>query len=371
MSPRLFEPITLRGVDFRNRLWISPMCQYSAHTGDGVATDWHMVHLGSLARGGAGAVIVEATAVVPEGRISSRDLGLWNDTQRDALLPIVNFLRDQGAVPGIQLAHAGRKASAWAPWGADGRTGSVGLDEGGWETYGPSPIAFPGMRPPLELDQAGIEAVVTMFATAARRAVDAGFELIELHGAHGYLLHEFLSPLSNRRDDEYGGPLEHRARLLLDVVDAVRAEVGESVVVAVRLSATDWTDGGLTIDDTVQVAAWLTEHGVDLVDVSSGGNVPAEIPVGPGYQTSFAAAVREGAQVPTAAVGLITDPVQAEHVVATGQADVVLIGRASLRDPHFPLLAAEVLRAQVPSVPGPYERAFSGARRTERGTRRG
>lgn len=369
MPPLLFDPFTLRGVEFRNRLWIPPMCQYAVEARDGVATDWHLVHLGSLGRGGAGAVVVEATAVLPEGRISAKDLGLWNNSQRDALTRVVEFVRGQGAVAGIQLAHAGRKASAWPAWGSGTRSGSVPLEDGGWETVGPSPAPFPGMATPRELDQEGITAVVAAFAAAARRAVEAGFELVEVHGAHGYLLHAFLSPLSNHRTDDYGGSLANRARLLREVVAAVRAEVGEQVVLAVRLSATDWTAGGITLDDTVEVASWLGEDGVDLLDVSSGGNVPATIPTGPGYQVPFAAQVRERTGLPTAAVGLVTEPVQAEHVVATGQADVVLVGRASLRDPHFALRAAHELGAEAPPVPGPYERGFTvgGTRPVARG----
>ncbi|MBT0769980.1 NADH:flavin oxidoreductase/NADH oxidase [Kineosporia sp. J2-2] len=357
MSQKLFEPITLRGTEFRNRIWVPPMCQYVVEKQDGVATDWHMAHLGGMAQGGAGAIIVEATAVSPEGRISAQDLGLWNDEQRDALVPIVAFLRSQGAVAGIQLAHAGRKASSLRE-GVPGAGRDVPPAEGGWETVGPSPVAFPGLRAPRELDQAGIDAVVASFASAARRAVEAGFGLLEVHGAHGYLIHEFLSPLSNRRTDSYGGSPENRARLLLEVVDAVRAEAGESLPVIVRLSATDWAEGGITLDDTVQVAQWLRERGVDLVDVSTGGNVRASIPVGPGYQTPFAAAIRERAGIPTGAVGEITEPAQAEHILATGQADVVLVGREILRDPRFPQRAALALGVDAPPIPVPYLRAF-------------
>ncbi|HWS32926.1 MAG TPA: NADH:flavin oxidoreductase/NADH oxidase [Actinoplanes sp.] len=358
MSQRLFEPLTLRGVEIRNRIWIPPMCQYAVEEHDGIPTDWHLVHLGGLARGGAGAVIVEATGVVPEGRISPRCLGLWNDEQRDAFAPIVRFIKSQGAVAGIQLAHAGRKGGTWPGWGTE-KTGSIPLDQGGWETTGPSAVAFPGLRAPRELDQAGIDEVISAFAAAARRAVDAGFELLEIHGAHGYLVHEFLSPLSNHRTDTYGGSLENRARLLLEIVGAVRAEVGESVPLAVRLSATDWTGGGVTIDETVQVASWLGDHGIDLIDVSTGGNVVAPIPAGPGYQVPFATAIRSGSKVPVAAVGLITDPLQAEQILLTEQADVVLVGRETLRDPHFPLRAAKALGVGTPPVPGPYLRGFN------------
>ena len=333
------------------------MCQYSATGRDGVATDWHMVHLGGLARGGAGAVIVEATAVTPEGRISQYDLGLWNDEQRDALVPIVNFMHSQGAVAGIQLAHAGRKGSTYRPFD-DQNSGNIPLDEGGWQTVAPSPIAFPGLETPRELSTADIAEVVTAFAAAARRAVEAGFELVEIHGAHGYLLHEFLSPLSNTREDDYGGSLANRARLLLEVVDAVRAEVGQDLAVLVRVSAVDWVDEGLTIDDTVQVSKWLADHGVDLIDVSSGANMPAKIPSGPGYQVAFAQQIRQCTGVPTGAVGLITEPFQAEHILVTEQADVVLVGRETLRNADFPIHAAQVLRHQQPPTPIQYHRAY-------------
>lgn len=333
------------------------MCQYSATSQDGVATDWHMVHLGGLARGGAGAVIVEATAVTPEGRISPQDLGLWNDDQRDALAPIVAFMHSQGAVAGIQLAHAGRKASTYRPFEPEA-SGSVPVDDGGWQTVGPSAIAFPGLETPRALTTHEIADIVAAFVAAARRAVDAGFRLLEIHGAHGYLLHEFLSPLSNTRDDQYGGSLANRARILLEIVDAVRAEVGDDIAVLVRLSAVDWVDGGLTIDDTVQVVEWLGEHSVDLIDVSSGANMPAKIPAGPGYQVQFAQQIRQRTGVPTAAVGLITEPFQAEHILVTEQADVVLAGRESLRNPGFPIHAAQVLRHQQPPTPVQYHRAY-------------
>lgn len=356
--PRLaFEPITLRSVTARNRLWVPPMCQYSATNRDGVATDWHMVHLGGLARGGAGAVIVEATAVTPQGRISPEDLGLWNDEQRDALAPIVDFMHSQGAVAGIQLAHAGRKASTYRPFDPE-NSGSVPVPEGGWQTVAPSPIAFPGLEAPRELSTADIAEITAAFAAAARRAVDAGFDLVEIHGAHGYLLHEFLSPLSNTRDDDYGGSLANRARMLLEVVDAIRAEVGQDVAVLVRLSAVDWVDEGLTIDDTIQVVEWLADHGVDLIDVSSGSNMPAKIPSGPGYQVGFAQQIRHRTGVPTGAVGLITEPFQAEHILVTEQADVVLVGRESLRNADFPIHAAQVLRHKQPPTPVQYHRAY-------------
>jgi len=357
LSRLLFEPITLRGMTARNRLWVPPMCQYSVEAQDGVATDWHMVHLGGLARGGAGAVIVEATAVTPEGRISPQDLGLWNDEQRDALAPMVAFMQSQGAKAGIQLAHAGRKASTYRTFEPD-HSGTVPVADGGWETVGPSALAYPELAVPKALDRTGIEELIAAFQTSARRAVQAGFDFIEIHGAHGYLLHEFLSPLSNTRDDDHGGSLENRARFLLQVVDAIRNEIPSDMPLLVRLSAVDWIDDGLTIDDTVQVVQWLSEHGVDLIDVSSGSNLPAKIPAGPGYQVKFAETIRERTGVPTAAVGLITQPFQAEHILATEQADVVLVGRESLRNADFPIHAAQVLRHKTPPTPIQYHRAY-------------
>lgn len=356
LSHLLFEPITLRGLQVRNRIWVPPMCQYSAWADDGVPTTWHLVHYGALARGGAGAVIVEATAVTPEGRISLKDLGLWNDAQKEAFAPIVDFMHSQGAAAGIQLAHAGRKASTWPAWGTD-QEGSLPADQGAWKTVAPSAVAFPGLVDPHELSAAEITEVITDFVAAARRAIDASFDFVEIHAAHGYLLHSFLSPLSNQRTDAYGGSPENRARLLLEIVNAVRAELGEQVPVLVRLSATDWAEGGLTSEDTVQLAGWLREHSVDLIDVSTAGNLPASIPVGPGYQVPFAAAIKAETGVPTAAVGMITDPFQAEQILATGQADVVLLGREMLRDPHFPLRAARALGYQLDYAPGQYGRA--------------
>ncbi|WP_353809639.1 NADH:flavin oxidoreductase/NADH oxidase [Agromyces sp. SYSU T00194] len=356
MSATLFDPITLRGVTARNRIWVPPMCQYSADARDGMPTEWHHVHLGALARGGAGAVIVEATAVVPEGRISPEDLGLWNDDQRDALRPIVDFMHDQGALAGIQLAHAGRKGSTYKPWAE--QRGTVPAADGGWEAFAPSAVAFDGYATPTAMTREGIREVVDAFAASARRAVDAGFDLLELHAAHGYLLHEFLSPLSNERTDAYGGSLEHRARIVLEVVDAVRAEVGEEVPLLMRFSATDWTEGGWSPEEMEQVTRWVVERGIDLVDVSSGGNVHARIPLGPGYQVPFASGLRTATGVPTAAVGLIDDARQAADVVASGAADVVLVGRESLRDPNFPLRAARELGVAVDYTPRAYERAY-------------
>ena len=348
---QLFSPITLREVTVRNRVWVSPMCEYSAT--DGVPNDWHLVHLGSFARGGVGLVFTEATAVVPEGRISPADTGIWDDEQQQAWARIVSFLHGQGATAGIQLAHAGRKASSKAPW--EGR-GVVPDVEGGWEPVAPSAVAFPGLREPRALDAAGIARVVSAFGDAAARSVAAGFDVLELHAAHGYLLHEFLSPLSNQRDDEYGGSFENRARLLLEVVAEVRRRVPSSVPVVVRISATDWHEDGWTADDSVRLGSLLADAGVDLVDVSSGGNAIVDIPVEPGYQVPFARRIRAEAGIPTGAVGLITEPKQAEEIVADGSADVVLLARALLRDPHWALRAAHDLGVE-PDWPKQYLRA--------------
>jgi len=352
----LFDPITLRGQGFRNRLWVAPMCQYSAELEDGVPTDWHLVHLGSLARGGAGAVIAEATSVTPEGRISPQDLGLWNDAQVEAFRPITAFIRSQGSVPGVQLAHAGRKASTFRPWSET--QGTVPDDQGGWTTVAPSAVAFEGYDEPVALTTEAVGGLVEAFRVAARRSIDAGFELIELHAAHGYLLHQFLSPLSNRRDDQYGGSLENRARFLLEVVAAVRAEVGDEYPLLVRFSATDWADGGWNEDDTATVAAWARDAGADLFDISTGGLVAGvSIPVGLGYQVRFAEHVRNQGRVETGAVGLIVGAEQANEVVASGRADVVFMAREFLRDPHFPLRAAAELGVELDYTPSQYLRA--------------
>ncbi|WP_203902734.1 NADH:flavin oxidoreductase/NADH oxidase [Virgisporangium aliadipatigenens] len=356
---RLFTPLTLRGITFRNRVWAAPMCQYSSV--DGHPTDWHLVHLGGIARGGAGAVIAEATAVHPDGRISPDDAGIWSDAQAADYARITAFVRGQGAVPGIQLAHAGRKASTFAPW--KGR-GSVPASEGGWTTVGPSPLAFGNYVPPVELSIDDIRALVDDWAAAARRAVAAGYELIEIHSAHGYLLHEFLSPLSNRRTDAYGGDLDGRSRLLREIVDAVRANVPEHLPLAVRFSATDWVEGGLTVEEVAEIAAGLPERGVDLVDVSSGGNsTEQKITVGPGYQVPFARTVRERAKLPVAAVGLITEPAQAEKILIDESADVILLGRALLREPTWPQRAALELGADL-EWPKQYERSRPTGRLT-------
>jgi 2,4-dienoyl-CoA reductase-like NADH-dependent reductase (Old Yellow Enzyme family) len=355
--PGLFDPITLRSTTVRNRVWVSPMCQYSCLERDGMPNEWHLVHLGSLARGGAGVVMSEATAVTPEGRISPRDTGIWSDAHEAAWAPIAAFVRSQGALPGMQLAHAGRKASTYAPWGED-RSGSVPPADGGWQTVAPSALAFDGYATPRALDTSELPGIVHAFADAATRAVRAGFGLVEIHAAHGYLLHQFLSPLSNRRDDAYGGSLENRARLLLEVVRAVRSAVGDELPVLVRFSATDWADGGWDAEQTSAVAGWAREAGADVFDISSGGLVSdVRIPLGPGYQVPFAEQVRAAAGVAVSAVGLITTPQQADAVIRDGRADAVMLGRELLRDPHFPLRAARELGVDLDYWPPQYLRA--------------
>ncbi|MEV4687710.1 NADH:flavin oxidoreductase/NADH oxidase [Microbacterium sp. LWH3-1.2] len=350
---RLFTPLTLRDVTVRNRLWVSPMCQYSAV--DGVPQEWHHTHLAQFASGGAGMVVAEATAVSPEGRISPEDTGLWNDAQRDAWTPIVAAIRSRGAVAGVQLAHAGRKASTWSPF--SGSRGSVSAGEGGWSTVAPSAVAFDGYTEPLALDVAGIDRIVDDFAAAARRAVQAGFQVLEVHGAHGYLLHQFLSPLSNLREDEYGGSLENRARLLLRVLDAV-ADAAPGIPVIVRFSATDWAEGGWNPDETATVAGWAAERGADFFDISSGGLVAHQkLTSGPGYQVELAARVRREAGVPVNAVGMIDDAAHAERVLAEDLADAVMAGREWLRDPHYGLRAASELGAEIDYWPAQYLRA--------------
>jgi 2,4-dienoyl-CoA reductase-like NADH-dependent reductase (Old Yellow Enzyme family) len=338
----LFEPLTLRSLTLRNRVWLSPMCQYSSI--DGLPNDWHLVHLGARAAGGFGLVMTEAAAVTADGRISPQDAGIWNDEQARAWSRIVDFVHGQGAAMGVQLAHAGRKASTYRPWADE--SGSVPDAEGGWTAVAPSAVAFEGYAEPAALTTDEIAGVVRSFADAASRAVDAGFDTMELHAAHGYLLHEFLSPLSNQRDDEYGGDFDNRVRLLLETVDAVRAAIPGTMPLLARISGTDWTDGGWDLDQSTRLAPLLRDHGVDLVDVSSGGNAPASIPVGPGYQVPLAAGVRS-AGVPTGAVGMITEPEQAEKVLANGEADVVFLARAAIREPAWPLRAAHELGVAV------------------------
>lgn len=338
---RLFRPITLRGLTVRNRIWLAPMCQYAVTARDGVPTDWQLVHLGARATGGFGLLLTEATAVEPEGRISPHDTGLWNDAQTAAWARVVEFVRAQGAAVGVQLAHAGRKASVHRPFPGE-PTGPVPVTDGGWQPLGPSTLAYPGLAVPHRLSRYAVADTVAAFADAARRADAAGFDAVEVHAAHGYLIHQFLSPLSNHRTDEYGGDFAGRTRLLLETVAAIRTQWPADKPVLVRLSATDWVPGGWEVEDSVRLAGLLAGHGVDLVDVTTGGNLPAEVPVGPGYQVPHAAAVRASG-VPTGAVGLITSPGQAEGILADGSADVVLLARAALREPAWPQRAAAEL----------------------------
>ena len=350
---QLFDPLTIGNVVLRNRIAISPMCEYSAV--GGVPNDWHLVHLGSRAVGGAGLVFAEATAVSAEGRISPGDTGIWNDVQRDAWSRIAAFIAAQGAVPGIQLAHAGRKASTDAPW----RGGKPLHGEDAWTPFAPSALAFDAGYPtPLMLDARGIDAVIADFREAARRSAAAGFELIEIHAAHGYLLHEFLSPLCNQRDDEWGGSLANRARLLRRVVGAVRDAWPRPRPLFVRVSATDWSPGGWDIGECVELARWLKQDGVDLIDCSSGGAVPhAKVPVAPGYQVPFAERIRREAGIATGAVGMITDAHQANAIVERGDADLVLLARETLRDPYFARRAAAELGVKI-DAPPQYARAW-------------
>jgi 2,4-dienoyl-CoA reductase-like NADH-dependent reductase (Old Yellow Enzyme family) len=352
----LFDPIDVRGTVLRNRIFTAPMCQYSVLSRDGVPTPWHLVHLGSIAAGGSSLVIAEATAVTPEGRISDRDTGIWNDAQLDAWRPVTEFIASQGAVPGIQLAHAGRKGSTWSPWGEDGRTGTIPAELGGWATVAPSAVPYHGLAAPDALDEDGIDRIVDAFADAAHRAVQAGFGMVEVHAAHGYLLHEFLSPASNLRTDDYGGSLENRARALLRVVRAVRDAIGE-LPLFVRFSASDWAPTGWDVDACATVAEWCSDAGADFFDISSGGNVPASIPAGPGYQVPFAARIKRATGLPVSAVGIITESGQASEVITSGQADAVSLARELLRDPHFPLRAAHELGVEIDYWPGQYDRA--------------
>ncbi|HEV7890364.1 MAG TPA: NADH:flavin oxidoreductase/NADH oxidase [Pyrinomonadaceae bacterium] len=336
----LFSVLRLRGLEFRNRVFVSPMCQYSSR--EGLPNDWHMVHLGSRAVGGAALVCAEATAVSPEGRISPGDTGLWSDAHAEAFAPVAAFIKSQGAVPAVQLAHAGRKASTDVPW----RGGKpLGKESGGWETLAPSALSFAeGYPVPREMNDEDSDAVVSQFRDAAARALAGGFEVVELHMAHGYLLHEFLSPLSNRREDEYGGGFENRVRFPLRVTEAVRKVWPERLPLFARISATDWAEGGWDLEQSIEFSKLLKSAGIDLIDCSSGGLLPGvKIPVGPGYQVPFAAAVRERAGIATGAVGMITEAHQAEGIIAGGEADAVLLARAMLRDPYWTLRAAKAL----------------------------
>jgi 2,4-dienoyl-CoA reductase-like NADH-dependent reductase (Old Yellow Enzyme family) len=354
-SSTLFSPLQLAGISIPNRIVVSPMCEYSSE--EGFANDWHFVHLGSRAVGGAGLIVTEAAAVTPEGRITPQDLGFWKDEHVPAWKRIVDFLHGQGSRVAIQLAHAGRKASMSRPWEGEEHVKPVG--EGGWkDVLAPSAIPFSESYPkPVELDAAGIKRLVKAFQEATRRSLEAGFDVVEIHSAHGYLLHEFLSPLSNHRTDEYGGSLENRSRLLIEVVDAVREVWPASLPLFVRISATDWAEGGWDLDQSIALTKLLKPRGVDLIDVSSGGLVPgAKIPAGPGFQTEFAQRIRQEAAIPTGAVGLITGAAQSEHILRSGQADLVFLARELLRDPYWPLHAAEQLH-DATSWPPQYLRA--------------
>jgi 2,4-dienoyl-CoA reductase-like NADH-dependent reductase (Old Yellow Enzyme family) len=348
----LFSTFQCRGLAFKNRIFVSPMCQYSCQ--EGMANDWHLVHLGSRAVGGAALVMVEATAVSPEGRISPADMGIWSDEHQRALQPVAEFIKAQGAVAAIQLAHAGRKASTDAPW----RGGKpVAESAGGWQALAPSPLAFGDYPAPREMTAADVAKVTAQFAEAARRSLAAGFDVVELHMAHGYLVHEFLSPLSNERGDQYGGDFEGRLRFPLQVAEAVRGVWPDHLPVFMRISATDWVEGGWDLAQSIEFSRRLKMLGIDLIDCSSGGLVPgAKIPVAPGYQVPFAKAIRQQAGIATSAVGLITEAEQAEAIIAAGDADVVFLARAMLRDPYWPLHAAKILGVDIP-WPVQYQRA--------------
>lgn len=353
MSSKLFSPLQIKTITLKNRIVISPMCQYSAT--DGFANDWHLVHLGSRANGGASLIIQEATSVSPEARISPGDLGIWKDEHIEKLKSITTFISEHGAVPGVQLAHAGRKASVSEPWNGNVK---LPLSEGGWETYAPSAIGYhEDERQPNALDKEGIAKVLSDFTAAAKRALQAGYKVIELHGAHGYLLHQFLSPLSNQRTDEYGGSFENRIRFTLEVVDAVQSVWPSDLPLFVRISATDWAEDGWNIEESVKLSAILKEKGVDLIDVSSGGLVSYQkIKVEPGYQVPFAERIKKETGAAIGAVGLITEAGQAEAIIAEGKADIVLFARESLRNPNLALTFAEELNTDV-KWPVQYDRA--------------
>lgn len=349
----LFTPLNLRSLQIKNRIAVPPMCQYSAK--NGYPSEWHFVHYGSRAVGGSGLLILEATGISPQARISPADLGMWEDGHIEAYKPITAFIKSQGSVPGIQLAHAGRKASTLVPWEGNGLASE---EKGGWQTIAPSAIAFSADYPlPTAMSEDDIARVIAEFSTAAKRSLAAGFEVIQLHMAHGYLVHQFLSPLSNKRTDAYGGSLENRCRFGLEIAKQVRAVIPEHLPLCVRFSATDWVEGGWDLEQAIQFAAWLKDLGVDLIDCSSGGLVPdAVIPVGPGYQVLFAERIRKETGILTGTVGFITSPEQAEQIIRTGQADVVFMGRQLLRDPYWPYHAAKRLRADV-AWPKQYLRA--------------
>lgn len=354
--PHLFDPLTLRSLTLRNRIGVSPMCQYSSE--DGFATDWHLVHLGSRAVGGASLVMAEATAVEARGRITPDCLGIWKDEHVDKLRQVAAFVKSQGAVAAIQLAHAGRKASTYRPWHE--KHGKVPEAEGGWQVVGASAVPFAdNFGLPHELSTTEIQGIITSFVDAAQRAKDAGFDMVEVHGAHGYLIHSFYSPLANQRTDEYGGSFENRTRLITDVTKAVREVWPDDKPISVRISATDWAEGGWTIEDSVQLAQVLKGVGADIIDCSSGGILPdIRYPVGAGYQVPLSEAVRHGADIPTATVGMITEPMQADELIRNGRADIVLMAREFLRNPYWPQQAADVVHQSTSKpVPSQYKRA--------------
>jgi 2,4-dienoyl-CoA reductase-like NADH-dependent reductase (Old Yellow Enzyme family) len=353
--PKLFEPVKLRSLEIKNRIWISPMCQYSSENKDGMPGSWQQLHLGARAIGGAGLIIVEASGVAPEGRITPWCTGIWNNEQAAAWKEIVDICHSHGAKVAMQLAHAGRKASVHREWSG---VGSIPISEGGWETVSATDVAFGQYAQPRRLTVLEIKQLVQAFADAAARSVKAGFDAVEIHGAHGYLIHQFLSPLSNDREDEYGGSLENRARVLMEVISAVRGVIPENMPLFLRLSATDYAPDGWDQDQTAEVSGWATDAGVDLIDVSSGGLITGvKIPSGPGYQVPFAKHIAERIKKPVSAVGQITEAKQAEEILQSGSVDVILIGRASLRDPYWPLRAAHELGVDV-EWPKQYERGM-------------
>jgi 2,4-dienoyl-CoA reductase-like NADH-dependent reductase (Old Yellow Enzyme family) len=350
---KLFSPLKIREIEFKNRIFVSPMCQYSSC--DGIPNDWHLVHLGSRAVGGSGLIIAEATSVSPEGRITPDDSGIWNDTQVEAFKKITDFIKGQNCVSGIQLAHAGRKASTFSPWKGNGE---ISIENGGWQTIAPSAISFAENYPaPEELSKMEIKNVINQFKSAAERSISAGFNVIEIHMAHGYLIHEFLSPISNQRKDDYGGSLENRCRFAIEVTKAVREVIPSSFPLFVRISTTDWIEGGWNLEESIHLVKQLKESGVDLIDCSSGGNIAqVKIPAGPGYQIPFSEKIKKEASILTGGVGFITSPVQAEQIIATGQADAVFLARELLRDPYWPLYAAKQLKEDI-KWPLQYSRA--------------
>lgn len=351
---KLFSPLKIRNIELKNRITVSPMCQYSSI--DGLPTDWHLVHLGSRAVGGAGLILTEATAVSPEGRISPDDAGIWNDEQMNAYKKITSFIKSQNAVAGIQLAHAGRKASTHSPWKGKGE---VKTENGGWQTLAPSAISFAENFPiPKEMTEEDIKLAINQFSEAAKRSIDSGFEVIELHFAHGYLIHEFYSPISNKRGDNYGGTLENRCRFAIEIAKSVRQVIPDSTPLFARISSTDWIQGGWDIEQSIQLAKWLKEVGVDLIDCSSGGNVPkAKIPTAPGYQIPFSERIKKETKILTGGVGLITTAEQGEEIIASEKADIVLLAREMLRDPYFALHAAKKMNFDLDDFPKQYLRA--------------